>query len=71
LPTPGGAENDLHHHAIECLKAKLRRSVRIRGHFPNEKTAMKLIWRLSREITQKWKMPAREWADAKARFAGA
>ncbi len=39
--------------SIESLNAKLRRSVRIRGHFPNDEAAMKLIWLQLREITQK------------------
>jgi hypothetical protein len=43
--------------AIERLNAKLRRSVRIRRHIPNDEPAMKLIWLQLREITQKWKMP--------------
>ena len=30
---------------------------------------MKLIWLQLREITQRWKMPPREWAAAKAQFA--
>lgn len=30
---------------IESLNAKLRRSVRSRGHFPSHEVAMKLIWR--------------------------
>ena len=55
--------------AIESLNAKLRRSVRSRGHFPSDEAAMKLIWLQLREITQKWTMPAREWAAAKAQFA--
>jgi putative transposase len=55
--------------AIESLNAKLRRSVRIRGHFPNDEAAMKLIWLQLREITQMWKMPPRKWAAAKAQFA--
>ena len=55
--------------SIESLNAKLCRSVRIRGHFPNDEAAMKLIWLQLREITQKWKMPAREWSAAKAQFA--
>src|ERR1700693_5172897 len=55
--------------AIESLNAKLRRSVRIRGHFPNDEAAMKLIWLQLREITKNWKMPAREWHAAKAQFA--
>jgi putative transposase len=56
--------------AIESLNAKLRRSVRSRGHFPSDEAALKLIWLQLREITQKWKMPPREWAAAKAQFAG-
>jgi putative transposase len=55
--------------AIESLNAKLRRSVRIRGHFPNDEAAMKLIWLQLREITRNWKMPPREWSAAKAQFA--
>ncbi len=55
--------------AIESLNAKLRRSVRSRDHFPSDDAAMKLIWLQLREITQKWKMPPREWAAAKAQFA--
>ncbi len=55
--------------AIESLNAKLRRSVRIRGHFPNDEAAMKLIWLQLLEITKNWKMPPREWAAAKAQFA--
>src|ERR1039457_6048343 len=43
--------------------------VRIRGHFPNDEAAMKLIWLQLREITKNWKMPPREWAAAKAQFA--
>jgi putative transposase len=30
--------------AIESLNAKLRRSVRSRGHFPSDEAALKLIW---------------------------
>jgi putative transposase len=55
--------------AIESLNAKLRRSVRIRGHFPSDEAAMKLIWLQLREITKNWKMPPREWSAAKAQFA--
>src|ERR1700726_4975678 len=55
--------------AIESPNAKLRRSVHIRGHFPNNEAAMKLIWLQLREITKNWKMPPREWSAAKAQFA--
>jgi putative transposase len=54
--------------AIESLNSTIRRSVRVRGHFPSEEAAMKLIWLQLREVTKKWKMPAREWHAAKAQF---
>ena len=37
---------------IESLNSQLRRSVRTRGHFPNDEAAMKLIWLQLREITK-------------------
>jgi len=55
--------------AIESLNSTIRRSVRTRGHFPNEEAALKLIWLQLREVTQKWKRPPREWHTAKAQFA--
>src|SRR6516225_9464592 len=55
--------------AIESLNSTVRRSVRVRGHFPNEEAALKLIWLQLREVTQKWKRPSREWHFAKAQFA--
>ncbi len=55
--------------AIESLNSILRRSVRARGHFPSDEAATKLIWLQLREVTKKWKMPAREWSAAKAQFA--
>lgn len=55
--------------AIESLNSTLRRSVRVRGHFPSDEAATKLIWLQLREITKNWKMPPREWSSAKAQFA--
>ena len=55
--------------AIEALNAKLRRAVRIRGHFPTDEAATKLIWLVLREATAEWKMPPREWGEAKSQFA--
>ena len=55
--------------AIESLNSTIRRSVRTRGHFPNEEAALKLIWLQLREVTQKWKRSPREWHAAKAQFA--
>ncbi len=55
--------------SIEALNAKLRRAVRIRGHFPTDEAATKLIWLVLREATAKWKMAPREWGEAKSQFA--
>ncbi len=55
--------------AIEALNAKLRRAVRSRGHFPTDEAATKLIWLVLREATAEWRMPPREWGEAKSQFA--
>jgi putative transposase len=54
--------------AIEALNAKIRRAVKIRGHFPTDEAATKLIYLVLRDVTQEWKMPAREWTEAKSRI---
>ena len=55
--------------AIEALNAKLRRAVRARGHFPSDEAATKLIFLVLRQVARQWKMPPREWAEAKTQFA--
>ena len=55
--------------AIEALNATLRRAVRARGHFPSDEAATKLIFLVLRQVAQQWKMPPREWAEAKTQFA--
>jgi putative transposase len=55
--------------AIESLNAKLGRAVRARGHFPTDDSAMKLLFLVLNLAAKEWKMPAREWAMAKAQFA--
>ncbi|TAK53899.1 MAG: transposase [Gammaproteobacteria bacterium] len=55
--------------AIESLNSTIRRAVRARGHFPSDEAAIKLIWLQLRQVTNNWKMPAREWHAAKAQFA--
>jgi transposase-like protein len=39
------------------------------GHFPNDEAATKLIFLVLRQVVQEWKMPPREWAEAKTQFA--
>jgi putative transposase len=55
--------------AIEALNGKLRRAVRTRGHFPTDEAAMKLLYLVLRQVAGKWKMPPREWCEAKTQFA--
>ena len=55
--------------AIESLNAKLRRAVRTRGHFPTDEAAIKLLYLVLRQVAQTWKMPPREWCEAKTQFA--
>jgi len=55
--------------SIEALNAKLRRAVRTRGHFPNDESAMKLLFLVLNRSEKEWRMPPREWAMAKAQFA--
>lgn len=55
--------------AIEALNAKLRRAVRTRGHFPNDDSALKLLFLVLNLAEKDWRMPPREWSMAKAQFA--
>lgn len=55
--------------AIESLNAKLRRAVRTRGHFPSDEAATKLLFLVLRKVAGQWKMPPREWHEAKTQFA--
>ena len=40
-----------------------------RGHFPSDEAATKLIFLVLRQVAREWKMPPREWAEAKTQFA--
>lgn len=55
--------------AIEALNAKLRRAIKIRGHFPTDEAATKLIYMVLRNVAAEWKMPPREWTETKTQFA--
>jgi putative transposase len=55
--------------AIESLNAQVRKAVRIRGHFPSEEAATKLIWLVLRKVQARWKNPPIFWQAAKAQLA--
>jgi Transposase, Mutator family len=59
----------LHHERIESLNAKLQCPVRTKGHFPTDEAAIKLLYFVLRQVVQTWKMPPREWCEAKTQFA--
>jgi putative transposase len=55
--------------AIESLNAQVRKAVRVRGHFPSEEAAAKLIWLVLRNVQARWKNPPISWHAAKAQLA--
>ena len=55
--------------AIESLNSTVRRSVRSKGHFPNDQAATKLIWLSLRNAEASWKRPPITCQAAKARLA--
>lgn len=55
--------------AIESLNSTVRRAVRVRGHFPNDRAATKLIYLALRNVTAKWKRPPQFWSQARSEFA--
>ncbi len=54
--------------AIESLHSQVRRAVRVRGHFPNDEAATKLIYLVLREVSKDWTMAARDWSAARTQF---
>ena len=47
--------------AIESLNRTVRRAVRTRGHFPNDRAATKLVYLALRAVQRKWRAPPRHW----------
>ncbi|GBQ43419.1 transposase [Acidocella aminolytica 101 = DSM 11237] len=55
--------------SIEALNAKIRRAVRIRGHFPNDEAAAKLIYLALNATSTEWKRSVREWHAVRSQLA--
>jgi putative transposase len=55
--------------AIESLHMQLRKALKIRGHFPSDEAAAKLIYLVLRNITRRWRNAPREWKEAMNQFA--
>lgn len=55
--------------AIESLNSTVRRAVRTRGHFPNDRAATKLVYLALRGVQRKWRAPPRHWHQVRAELA--
>ncbi len=54
--------------AIESLNMSLRKIIKMRGSFPNEEAALKLLYLALRNAAKKWTMPVQNWKAALNRF---
>ena len=55
--------------ALESVHARLRKTLKIRGHFPTDEAAIKLLWLALRNITATWGKEANFWRSARNQFA--
>jgi putative transposase len=54
---------------IESLNMSLRKIIKMRGSFPNEDAAMKLLYLALRNAAKNWTMPVQNWSGVLNRFA--
>ena len=54
--------------SVESLNRSLRKIIKIRGGFPNEEAAMKLLFLALRQAAKKWTMPIHHWREALNHF---
>jgi len=55
--------------AIESLNYTLRKTIKSKGHFPNDEAATKLLFLALRNAEKKWSLPPRTWKSALNQFA--
>jgi putative transposase len=55
--------------AIESLNMSLRKVIKMRGSFPNDEAAFKLLYLALRNASKKWTMPVQNWREALNRFS--
>jgi len=55
--------------AIESLNSVIRKAIKNRRIFPNDESAMKIIYLAIQKASKKWTMPIRDWKAAMNRFA--
>jgi len=54
--------------SVESLNRSLRQIIKIRGGFPNEGAALKLLFLALRQAAKKWTMPIHRWREALNHF---
>ena len=54
--------------AIESLNSVIRKAINNRKIFPDDKSALKVIYLAVRNASKKWTMPIRDWKPALNRF---
>ncbi len=55
--------------AIESVNSVIRKFTRNRKQYPNEESALKLVYMAIHEASKKWTMPIRNWREALNHFA--
>ena len=55
--------------AIESLNMTLRKVIKNRSSFPNDDSALKMLYLALKNIRKKWTMPVRDWGAAINQFA--
>jgi transposase-like protein len=55
--------------AIESVNSVIRKAVNKRKLFPNDASALKMIYLATQAASKKWTMPIRNWKEAMNRFA--
>lgn len=54
--------------AIESLNSQIRKAIKNRRIFPNDNSAMKVVYLAIESASKKWTMPIRNWKNALNRF---
>ncbi len=55
--------------AIESLNSVIRKSINNRKIFPNDQSALKVVYLAVQKASQKWTMSLHDWRAAMNRFA--
>nr|WP_281168015.1 transposase [Deinococcus peraridilitoris] len=61
---PNKTENVVCNQAIESLNFQLRKVTKTRGSFPNEESALKVLFLAIQRASSEWSMPVKDWRSA-------